>query len=1163
MTFGYRSQPLFAVLVAAALVVCVSSAAESTSSTHLIFVSFDASMPPGSADAFAVVQSNPVDSFHQLHQPCPNMPLASPPTKEKHSGNSILDIFITTSNETQIFASLSEAALRVCHQMYHSSHHHDHLKTDGSVGGGRSENSLLLLPIILPSHVLRKSVTLSIRGKAVDERRHQHELSYSTDTQLLMQQRGINVTTRQQTNPRRARSITFVSAGYTGSEQGLFDSHVAAAISVLQGGSSAVNANPWPRYASILNFYSVYEPSEESGASRPHAPGHDCSTMTVCGPRIVQNNLRCSYGSPNPTLLSCDRAAVLSLASFAPASDIVVVLINDVDYGGTGGASVATVAAAPAVMGFLVVHELNHAVAGLGDEYSYGFSDRAVLPNCAATDDSRQVPWTYWIQTKAVDANPTRGCTYDNLYRPTSSGCLMHSSTSTSMCQVCKETLTLSLYSGGAGLALDEPRCPPSGFDVVVPVNESVTLSVNHRFSIFNDNVNISWQLPDGTMILGIPSVSVSGSQLIPGANIITVMISDRTTSLKSFGQVSGANYSTTFTLRRVSPSNANCQPLECRSSTGNVYSYCGTCTTDKCISDTIISPVTYTSSSKADIEQAKKNIFIVSIVVACTGFGLLIIVIIVWFCLTQRRTQPILHLSPGDHALMRLSTVCAILVLALVSIALVFAVKYFPQTVMFGQQIFISLIVIGSFVFLTAVANVMAVVAHWTILMYFCATLVFVVSLGMFAVGIVALYVRENFKTDTLQNSFAERWREEAAASPSVICAIQSALDCSGYQRGCFPLPNSYCPSNCDIPNQNPNGCKTVFEDWVNEKLFPIAVVTLICAFFFVISAFVVCIASSRVRRARASGQSRRTYRKDPRPPVPAITEPELAIFKQEFSKTDRNKTGFLRGEQLSTFVKDVFDEEELAPAEKIALETAGPMSADQVLKLYFPHMDGTAADPRQLTPEEAEGATDPVHLQQLQYAKMELFMVASGSLSPEALYILYRDFRKVSFTTTGKEFIDVMRQAAKENERTEDAEMCRGLSPQDLEGLRCAWVAIHPQVVGALTDSEIDKFYHWTHGAPLHTHEQFVRWKELLDVRSTGVIGWTEFCFPFAQRSLVKKARDYLASINRTVEVETLTRAEVAEEFGPVIVDMCFLPYEKSVPIERALEVAMRFQY
>ena len=1134
---------------------------------HWVLISLDTRFPPGSSAAYSVEKSTRVSDTHVARRVCSN-DVYVVDSNTKQSDDTIVDVFLTRSTDetTARLTSLSDKALRECHKRHHMHHHHDHLAGhDGSLGGGRVENMILHFPLVIPESVDATSVMLYARGDATATRRVQHALSYTSSSLLQMQQRGINVTTVQQINPYRTRSITFVSAGYVAADQSLFNSHVAGAVSALRGLSAAVTAVPWPRYISLINMYSVFEPSAQSGASRPQGPNHECSTMTICGPTSVANNLGCAYGTPTPSLISCDRAAVQSLASFAPVSDIIVTLINDVDYGGTGGGGIATVIGSSTFLPFLIVHELNHAVAGLGDEYSYGFSDTATLPNCAATNDASLVPWASWIQAKKADTSPSPGCTFDNLFRPTAAGCLMHSSTQTAMCQVCRETLTSALYSGGIGLALDEPRCPPAGFDIFVDPAGSATLTVNHRFTIYNPLVNISWRLPDGTVLFGIPSVSISGSQLTAGANIVTVTILDLTSDLKSWTQVSGTNYTTTFTLRRLATT-TNCSTLQCKSSLDDAYTYCGTCTTGTagggCGTDVLVKPVTYTSSSGQSIEQAQKNIFIVATVVACTGFGILLILVILWCCCNARYTQPVLHLTSGDQTLLRLSVVSSIVVLCLVSIVLVFAVKYFPQTVMFGNEVFISLLVIGSFVFLVAVVNVVATVARWTIVMWICAFFILLISLGMFAVGVFSLYVRENYQTQSLRDSFAQRWKDQVTSNPSLICSIESALDCSGYYHGCFPVPSSYCPVNCDLPNQNPNSCENVFNQWINDKLFPVAIACLVCAFFFVVAAFISSLSSTRIRRARNSGQSRRTYRKDSRAPVPAITDPEITQFREEFAKTDKSGTGYLRGEELATFVKDIF-EEDLAPEEKMALQTAGPMNADQVLKLYFPHMESGAADPRQLTTEEAEEATDPVHLQQLQYAKMELFMIASGSLSPEALYHLYRDYRKVSFTATGREFIDVMRQAAKDHDRTEEADMCRGLSPQELEGLRCAWVSIHPQVVGTLSDNEIDRFYQWTHGSVLHTHEQFVRWRELLDVRGTGEIGWAEFCMPFSQRALVKKARDYLSSINRSVDPEMLTRGEVAEEFGPVIVDMCFLPHEKLIPVERALEVAMRFQY
>lgn len=238
--------------------------------------------------------------------------------------------------------------------------------------------------------------------------------------------------------------------------------------------------------------------------------------------------------------------------------------------------------------------------------------------------------------------------------------------------------------------------------------------------------------------------------------------------------------------------------------------------------------------------------------------------------------------------------------------------------------------------------------------------------------------------------------------------------------------------------------------------------------------------------------------------------------------------------------------------------------LSFEDCLAIFFPYVTLRDADPRLLTVDEAEAAANTAELARLQLAKMEAYMEAAGALSPSQLDALHKAHRQSGGSPA--DFLNLIREAAVKHASSVEAAMCRGLTYNELEGLRCAWCELHPAVHGDLTDVEIENFYAKTHdGARLMSREHYVKWRTTLDVRKRGSISFAEYCFPFAQRALLRIARSELARRGKEVIVgprqkPDLTRDEILEQFGEAIADACLLPFEIVVPVERVLATTLK---
>eukprot|EP01063_Lacrimia_lanifica_P041246 TRINITY_DN957_c0_g2_i1.p1 TRINITY_DN957_c0_g2~~TRINITY_DN957_c0_g2_i1.p1 ORF type:complete len:1019 (+),score=265.48 TRINITY_DN957_c0_g2_i1:130-3186(+) len=240
-----------------------------------------------------------------------------------------------------------------------------------------------------------------------------------------------------------------------------------------------LNSQPTNRYFSHFNVFAVWDESPQDGANHPNADGY------VADPK--PNRLQCSYGTTIKRLLACNFAETYALASHAPGADLIMVMVNDDEYGGAGGGGMAWLYTGE-MMERVFHHEMGHAAADLGDEYDYGFSEskNIRMKNCAF--DANAVTWSKWQDHWKVVGEPHEPfpiCSYTNYVRPRrgTTGddvCLMRSSGIASMCDVCREgMLTDGFFGPKKGIDFTLPRCPLEQETLVVRENSIGRLHVN------------------------------------------------------------------------------------------------------------------------------------------------------------------------------------------------------------------------------------------------------------------------------------------------------------------------------------------------------------------------------------------------------------------------------------------------------------------------------------------------------------------------------------------------------------------------------------------------------------------------------------------------------------------------------------------------------------
>jgi uncharacterized protein (TIGR03382 family) len=229
-------------------------------------------------------------------------------------------------------------------------------------------------------------------------------------------------------NPEERLDLLVLADGYTEAELGLFAEDVDTLMTHLFA------IEPWASYSELVNVWRIDRPSSQSGASRDPA-----ETFSPYG---------CYYGCNGlDRLICCDDENILAEADASlPASDGILVLVNDPEYGGSGGFNYAVSTARHADALQVATHELGHTLVGLWDEYSYGvpgdISVDGQAANCAA--DGAAVGWDEWMDVEGIDALPV--CSFTNYYRPTEHSCMMNI-LQDRYCPVCRQESIYSIYA--------------------------------------------------------------------------------------------------------------------------------------------------------------------------------------------------------------------------------------------------------------------------------------------------------------------------------------------------------------------------------------------------------------------------------------------------------------------------------------------------------------------------------------------------------------------------------------------------------------------------------------------------------------------------------------------------------------------------------------------
>ena len=320
--------------------------------------------------------------------------------------------------------------------------------------------------------------------------------------------------------------FVFLGDGYTTAELSKFEADAAS----FQQGMFA--QEPFLEYQNYFNVWRVDVASAESGSDHPEQDP----------PLVKDTAFDSAYNCADiPRLICVNQSKVLAAVSDVPVvqRDFLVVIVNDSEYGGSGG-SVA-VASTDSLAIELVIHALGHTVASLADEYTSSppacVSDTEPFEaNATRTTDRTSIKWNAWIEASVeIPTQSTSngvpglylGSRYceNGLYRPTYDSKMR--SLGRPFEQINIEQFIRTFYSSVSPLDSTQPTATT----LSIMAGQRPTFSVTTQQPATH-GLDVSWTV-DGT-VSGSGSSFEFDSTGSVGERTVTVVVSDPTSMVRN-----------------------------------------------------------------------------------------------------------------------------------------------------------------------------------------------------------------------------------------------------------------------------------------------------------------------------------------------------------------------------------------------------------------------------------------------------------------------------------------------------------------------------------------------------------------------------------------------------------------------------------------------------
>ena len=322
-------------------------------------------------------------------------------------------------------------------------------------------------------------------------------------------------------NVNKRINMVLLADGYAAAQQSQFISNATTISNYL------LNTAPFSQYKSYFNVVAVKVISSQSGAKHP---GTATDVSEPVFPVASVNNYLGSgfdYGGIHRLIVANNSSAVTSvLAANMPAYDMVMVIANSTEYGGSGG-SYATVSIHSS-SSEIAAHEFGHSFAGLADEYWAGTSYAAEKPNMTAQSSSSSVKWSPWVGLNSIGVFPYGSSAPQSQWFRPHQNCKMQFLGS-AFCAVCKETIIEKIHS------LTNPidaYSPPNTATINAPA--TALMFKTTLLKPLPNTLKRTWKLNNSTVAYNLDSTSINNSAFVSGNNTVSVTVIDTNTLSKS-----------------------------------------------------------------------------------------------------------------------------------------------------------------------------------------------------------------------------------------------------------------------------------------------------------------------------------------------------------------------------------------------------------------------------------------------------------------------------------------------------------------------------------------------------------------------------------------------------------------------------------------------------
>lgn len=335
--------------------------------------------------------------------------------------------------------------------------------------------------------------------------------------------------------------IVIVAEGYQASEAACFFGTGTCPSGARADAADLLDAfwevEPYTSFRDAINVRLLFRASLESGADKP--PTSSANTA-------FDGTYNCAG---TQRLICVDTGEVLSAVTDNFASneaDAVLVLVNDTEYGGSGG-SVA-VASRNQAASLIAVHELGHTLVNLADEYETAFPGFPVCgsscpeANVTPVDDAGDtlpsaIKWNNWLSTTTLPTPETasfsdkvglfEGGRYfaTRIHRP-KRNCLMRSlAANLPFCEVCTEAHAQGFFDFVSPInsAGTTPSQTPGNPEALAPCAER-SLEVDTGIAV---DPKIHWFVDNQLRAEDVTTFSFRAAELGDGNHTIRVEVSD------------------------------------------------------------------------------------------------------------------------------------------------------------------------------------------------------------------------------------------------------------------------------------------------------------------------------------------------------------------------------------------------------------------------------------------------------------------------------------------------------------------------------------------------------------------------------------------------------------------------------------------------------------